>query len=410
MILHVILTILKVIGILLLLLVLLAAALILSVLLVPIRYRLSAAFTGEKKQGKVKISWLLHLISVDASVELPISAERAESPEAEGDTASEDNADPEDAKNPFSGLSEIRTKVQLRILGIDPAAVRAYFQKRKQKKTEKNREKREKREKRSRIDSTARVKQTESGRQERQPSQREAGQREPSQRERSVSAEQTSARPEHEEQKIQSTDVRQPSQEPLSQDTPQVTRQADTEQASWTSRSEHGEHFPEETEKPDKAGAFLHKLRGFCGKIKQIPDQVRQLISKGKKLLQKPERMKRKVQRFLRKIEKYEAKEVLLDCWAKVKRMLVHFRVRRGRGYLRFGTGDPAFTGELAGVLYLLLPTSCGELQVEPQFTESMLETELEVRGHIRLVHLVRFALWAFFNKKLRRLIRAFRK
>ncbi|MCD8398210.1 MAG: DUF2953 domain-containing protein [Lachnospiraceae bacterium] len=403
-----ILTILKVIGILLLLLVLLVAALILSILLVPIRYRLSAAFTGEKKQGEVKISWLLHLISMDASVELPISAERAEPPE--GDTASEDDTDPENAKNPFSGLSEIRTKVQLRILGIDPAAVRAYFQKRKQKKIEKNREKREKR---SQKGSAARVKQAGSGRQEQQNGQREAGQKKPSQRERSVSVEQTSARPEHGEQasqKIQSTDAKQPSREPLSEDAQQVTEHADTERASRMSRSEYAEHFSKNTEKTDKTGAFLHKLRGFCGKIKQIPNQVRQLISKGKKLLQKPEQMKRKVQRFLRKIEKYEAKEVLSDCWTQVKGMLLHFRVRRGRGYFRFGTGDPALTGELTGVLYLLLPTSCGELQVEPQFTENMLETELEVRGHIRLIHLVRFAWWAFFNKKLRRLIRAFRK
>ncbi|MCD8023496.1 MAG: DUF2953 domain-containing protein [Lachnospiraceae bacterium] len=89
--------------------------------------------------------------------------------------------------------------------------------------------------------------------------------------------------------------------------------------------------------------------------------------------------------------------------------MLHHYRVRDGSGYIRFGTNDPALTGEMTGVLYLVFPASCGDISIEPQFTQAMFETELKIRGHIRTVHMVRTAWWAFRNKKLRRLIRAFR-
>ncbi|MCD7736924.1 MAG: DUF2953 domain-containing protein, partial [Lachnospiraceae bacterium] len=103
----------------------------------------------------------------------------------------------------------------------------------------------------------------------------------------------------------------------------------------------------------------------------------------------------------------YDVCETAKEAWAELRALLRHYRVRRGTGYFRFGTGDPALTGELAGLLYLILPTSCGELSIEPQFTDSMLETEMELYGHIRLLHLVKAALWAFRNKKLRRLVRA---
>ena len=62
---HVILTILKILGIILLVLLGLLLVIVFSVLFVPVRYRLE----GEKSSpgwseanGKVKVSWLLHLI------------------------------------------------------------------------------------------------------------------------------------------------------------------------------------------------------------------------------------------------------------------------------------------------------------------------------------------------------------
>ena len=62
---HVILTILKILGILLLVILGLLLAIVLSVLFVPVRYQLE----GEKPSpgwseanGKIRVSWLLHLI------------------------------------------------------------------------------------------------------------------------------------------------------------------------------------------------------------------------------------------------------------------------------------------------------------------------------------------------------------
>lgn len=64
--LHIGLMILKIIGIILLVILGLALFLLLTVLLVPVRYR-GAGSWHEKPEGQIKVTWLLHILSVQAS-------------------------------------------------------------------------------------------------------------------------------------------------------------------------------------------------------------------------------------------------------------------------------------------------------------------------------------------------------
>ncbi len=66
--LHILLIILKIIGILMLVLLGVVLLLLLSVLLVPIRYRGEASFHGNIS-GRLKITWLLHILSLQISYE-----------------------------------------------------------------------------------------------------------------------------------------------------------------------------------------------------------------------------------------------------------------------------------------------------------------------------------------------------
>ncbi|MCD7766759.1 MAG: DUF2953 domain-containing protein [Lachnospiraceae bacterium] len=154
---------------------------------------------------------------------------------------------------------------------------------------------------------------------------------------------------------------------------------------------------------------LMNKIRSFGGTIRKIPKQLQHLKDSILKAVRKPGELVQKLSDFRQKLERYDAEETVKEVWNRILQLLRHFRVRKGKGYLRFGTGDPALTGELTGILYLVLPVSCRDIAVEPQFTDTMLETELEAAGHIRLIHLASAALWAFRNRKLRRLIRAFR-
>ena len=66
MLIHIILGILKIIGILLLVILCLLLLLLLSLVFVPVRYYGSAFREEGKYEGKVRISWLFHLIFVTA--------------------------------------------------------------------------------------------------------------------------------------------------------------------------------------------------------------------------------------------------------------------------------------------------------------------------------------------------------
>ena len=66
MLIHIILGILKIIGILLLVLLCLLLLLLLSLVFVPVRYYGSAFREEGKYEGKVRVSWLFHLIFVTA--------------------------------------------------------------------------------------------------------------------------------------------------------------------------------------------------------------------------------------------------------------------------------------------------------------------------------------------------------
>ena len=93
-----------------------------------------------------------------------------------------------------------------------------------------------------------------------------------------------------------------------------------------------------------------------------------------------------------------------------MKKMLSHFRVRRGNGYLRFGTGSPDLTGLVGGMLWTALPADDAaeagpekaagseegkELLLEADFYGLTLDVDASFSGHIRICHVVWVVLQA---------------
>lgn len=146
----------------------------------------------------------------------------------------------------------------------------------------------------------------------------------------------------------------------------------------------------------------LKKIVGRSAKVVQsIRDAVPKMIEKIFRIVQQPGA-------FLQFWEKYEVGEVLREGKKELFALLAHYRPRHLVGYVKFGTGDPAQTGELTGILYLILPTQ--EYEIVPNFEELQFETETEFSGQIRGIHLLVTAYHLFRNKKLKRLIRKVRK
>ena len=97
---------------------------------------------------------------------------------------------------------------------------------------------------------------------------------------------------------------------------------------------------------------------------------------------------------------------MLKDVIGYLKYILKHCSPRSVKGYLHFGTGDPAVTAQLTGLLYLVLPAKADKFLLTPDFNEAIIEADFTMKGHVRVCHFLQILWLGFRNKKLRRIIR----
>lgn len=145
--------------------------------------------------------------------------------------------------------------------------------------------------------------------------------------------------------------------------------------------------------------AFIQKIHRFFTAVCQLPDKLEKAGKKIGGVLKKP-------QEFSELAKKLEACDVLKDVIGYLKYILKHCSPRSVKGYLHFGTGDPAVTAQLTGLLYLVLPAKADKFLLTPDFNEAVIEADLTMKGHVRVCHFLRILWLGFRNKKLRRIIR----
>ncbi len=419
--LHIILGILKIIGLLLGIILLLLLSVFLAVLFVPVRYRGRLVRNQETTQARLRVTWLLRLISVAASFDL-----------AQG-----------------------RPVIEICLFGIPLARLRELLRKRK------NRPPKRKKEKPTKC------------RRENPPKEKPLGPIKDEEQESLTAPLSKEAEPEISEEEIPPTALPEeeaadwtpesspeedapspiwpeppaqeedaplpdgpepPAQEedaPLPDGPEPPAREEDTPSPTGPepSSSEDNAPPPNEAEAPppeekrriwERLSALGDKIRGLFHMLRNIGDKVKRFLEKLYRILsgvpgslekvgQSVAARVQKLRGFLDMLEEYEAKAVLGDVNKEFMTLLRHYRPREITGRLHFGTGDPAATGELTGFLYLLLPARA-QLSVEPEFTEPAFEADLEFAGHIRTVHLIRAACHLLRNKRFMRLVKRLRK
>ena len=351
-ILSILLGILKIIGILLLTVLVLLLLVLSAILFAPVRYHLRVEKTEEALEGMAEISWL-HVIRARLSAD-----------------------------------GRRRTHVlDIRIFGISPAKLRERLRRRKQKKKQQKGKQDTKKQAPNEINRTNKTDKANKTTTESPDGQAEADRN----KQRNICRQE------------------QPSEKDINE----------PEEAPQTTSSEETNSRPKEkilARILEMIQMLPYKIRAFCATIKSNVERIRELGKHMKRMgeriwsrLRQAAEIPEKIQQLLDFVEDYHLKELFAEGKAELNGLWRHYRPHKATGYLQFGTGDPALTGELTGVLYLLLP-AFSEVQIEPDFNVLMLQTELELSGHIRACHLVATAWRLFRNKKLRRLITKIRK
>ena len=106
-----------------------------------------------------------------------------------------------------------------------------------------------------------------------------------------------------------------------------------------------------------------------------------------------------KIKRMKRFVTDDRTKAALSLAWSQLKGFLVKLLPNKVRGDLRFGTDDPALTGEILGGISIFYPLFMDNVKVVPDFQETVLEGELYLKGRIRLLTVAQIA-WRLYRDK----------
>ena len=165
---------------------------------------------------------------------------------------------------------------------------------------------------------------------------------------------------------------------------PQKKSQTDESEGSQTGSSEDNRKPKRQPKR--KFHTFFSKWKRFWEKIKQIPDKVS----------------------AIRNVILDEGNhKVVSMVWEQIRYLLRHSRFRKLKTDLTFSAGDPALTGQILGVLCMVPVLYQYEASVVPDFESEQwyLRGTFEIKGHVRLVHVLRSGILLWKEKEVRRFV-----
>lgn len=149
--------------------------------------------------------------------------------------------------------------------------------------------------------------------------------------------------------------------------------------------------------------------------------QVKSKKEKKQSIKKKQKVKKKKIKQEERKINFAFIKQELTDKHNKsvVKKicsellyLLRHFKFRKIVTDLRFSTGDPAFTGQVLGILCMIPMLYRYDFKIVPDFEEeeAYIKGTFLVNGKVRLIHILITCLRLIFDKEVRLVVKKISK
>jgi len=150
---------------------------------------------------------------------------------------------------------------------------------------------------------------------------------------------------------------------------------------------------------PKEQQSFIGRLKAFFGGLKEKFISLKTKIEKFN-----PESIEQKIDSKIGKLKKNIDKFKRfwnLKCTVKTRKylkkyligLIKHIGPRKVKGYIRYGFGDPCKTGQVTGYLSLLPFVYSKHFSLQPDFYEKIIDTEMLIKGRIRLGYIIRIVL-----------------
>lgn len=145
----------------------------------------------------------------------------------------------------------------------------------------------------------------------------------------------------------------------------------------------------------------LRKIKSLWQTIKELPGKISRQFRKIRRSLQNAKSFAERIHElFTDELNQYAVKKI----WAQCLYLLGHFRFRKMYTDLTFSLSDPAWTGQALGIFSMIPLFYQYEVHLYPDFESDKLyvQGDFEIKGRIRLVHLVVVTLRLLFDQKVR--------
>lgn len=156
-----------------------------------------------------------------------------------------------------------------------------------------------------------------------------------------------------------------------------------------------GEPLPENTDEAEKT----------TDKKRSGTDFTEKTTEKFRGILDKIEKVSGKVNSIKSAITDEENKLALKLVIKNIKYLLRHYRFRRLDGNLTYGSEDPYSVGNIMMFLSLIYPVYGECFTIEPVFDRTVLRGNINFKGRIRLIHLLIALIELMLNKKIRQFV-----
>lgn len=101
-----------------------------------------------------------------------------------------------------------------------------------------------------------------------------------------------------------------------------------------------------------------------------------------------------------------EGKKAFVKLFSQWKYLWKKAKPSKLEGKVIFGTGDPAFTGQILGILGVIYGILPKEVSFTPDFEEERYEGKIYAKGKIRLIHVLIIAIRLVLDRNVRIIVK----
>ena len=135
------------------------------------------------------------------------------------------------------------------------------------------------------------------------------------------------------------------------------------------------------------------------------PDFTEKTEKKFRRILDKIKEVSRKTAEIKAAVTDEENRAAVKLIIKNLKYLLRHYRLRSLNGNLSYGSEDPSSVGTVMMYLSMLYPVYGENFTIEPVFDRSVLTGDMRFKGRIRLIHLLVALIELMLNKKIRQFV-----